>query len=58
MAPEYKTKDETTGASLVMKRLKTLYGLRHSRKNCRGIIHAFLAGIWLRKPTRASISST
>lgn len=45
MVPGYEAKDEATGAPLVMKLLKSLYGLKQSPKNWHGIIDTFLVGI-------------
>ena len=45
MAPGYEAKGEATGAPLVMKLLKSLYGLKQSPKNWHGTIDTFLVGI-------------
>ena len=45
MAPVYETKDEATGAPLIMRLLKSLYGLKQSPKNWHGTIDTFLVGI-------------
>ena len=44
-APAYEAKDEATGAPLVMKLLKSLYGLQQSSKNRHVTIDTFLAEI-------------
>ena len=41
----YEAKDEATGAPLVMKLFKSLYGLTQSSKNWHGTIDTFLMGI-------------
>ena len=45
MAPGYEAKDEATGAPLVMKLLKSLYGLTQTPKNRHGTINTFLVRI-------------
>lgn len=48
MALGFESKDDETGALLVMKLLKTLYGLRQSPKNWHGIIDTFIVEIELK----------